>query len=285
MRGKQLQVALKDHLRDLWIIPVLALACSLIAMVALALLKTPEYSSEITVLVVQKYTLTDSYTASKSAEKIATNLAEVIGTSTFLDAVINEAGVDLSDVLSLSEAQKRKSWKQMVETEVVPRTSMLRIVAHDADPRRAEDITNSVATILVENGGDYHGAADTVTLKIVDTALTSDRPVRPNLLMNGLAAAVFGAAAGLVIVLLKPSKRRPKKSTTSGPGQQDSPSDVIDMQVNSITVSSEPAVASYSVLDVTNYHVELSNTDLDALQLSGPQVGYLSAEMSAEVAN
>lgn len=271
MRGKQLQSALRGHIRDLWIIPVLAVVCALLTVVALAVFKTPEYSSEIKVLVVQKYTLTDSYTASKSAEKIASNLAEVMSTSTFLDAVVNQTGVDLSDVLSLSEAEKRETWKRMVTTSVVPRTSMLRIVAYDADRLRAEEVANSVASVLVENGGDYHGAADTVTLKVVDTALTSDRPTRPNLLVNGLAAAVFGAALGAVVVLLKPSRRNRTRKGESTPVAPET--EVMDMRVDMNVVTVEPEVIAYAVLDVTNYHVELAGQDPDALRVPEPVVG------------
>ncbi len=263
MRGTVLQSELKKNIRDLWVVPVLALACALTVIAALALFKTPEYSSEIQVLVVQKYTLTDSYTASKSAEKISSNLAEVIGTSTFFDAVVSDTDVDLDRLLSLSESEKRKAWKRMVTTDVIPQTSILKISAYDPDPAAAEELANAVANILIENGGEYHGAADTVTLKIVDSALTSDRPTRPNLLLNGLAAAVFGGALGLIIVLLKPSgkggRMRPRHASVA---DNSGGAEVIDMNVDADHAGVEQ-LPSYSVLDVTNYHEELNGGKKD----------------------
>lgn len=253
------QDTIKEHLKYAWIIPVFAFIFALVTVVLLATLKTAEYSSTIQVLVVQKYTLTDSYTASKSAEKISSNLAEVVGTSTFLDAVYAENTVDLNELYSLEEAEKRKKWKKMVETTVVPRTSILKITAFDENPAIAEELANTVANVIIMNGSEYHGAADTVTLKVVDSALTSSYPIRPNLLMNGLAAAALGAAFGLLIVLLRKPSKKGKKVKKKGIESSESDDRDFDPRasIDEAPVPKEVQDPEYSVLDVTNYHLSV----------------------------
>ncbi len=239
-------------LKKAWTVPVFGLVFALLTVGLLLIVADQEYSSETQLLVVQKYTLTDSYTASKSAEKISRNLAEVVHTSTFFDEVVASKEVDLSDILLLSEKKKRKKWSETVETEIVSRTSMLRIRAYDADPARAEAIVSAVTDTLLKNSGEYHGAADTVELRIVDTALTSDRPTRPNFIVNGIAAALLGAILGFLVFLLRPSVPFgvKKKATHVVPTP---PVDVVD--------PSEETV--YNVLEVDNFHKTLPQHNSD----------------------
>lgn len=262
MDMKPQQSNLRAHLKDAWIIPALALIAAAVVVGALALLKTPEYSSTIMILVVQRYTLTDSYTASKSAEKISDNLAEVITTSTFMGQVMASGQADLSELEGLSEKDKREVWAEKVETRVIPSTSMLEITAYDEDPGYAEGLAQAVSNTLIEHGSYYHGAPDTISLKVVDTALTSDTPTRPNLLTNGLAAALFGAMLGVVIVFLRPGvafnvdkmKQTGGQTPSAGGGTPGAAGQTPDQ---------------YAVLDVSNYHRELTKVQ-DAGQQQPP---------------
>ncbi|MFC1598376.1 YveK family protein [Patescibacteria group bacterium] len=261
-----LQSTLRKYMKDAWIIPVLACLAAGAVILTLALVKTPEYSSEFQVLVVQRYTLTDSYTAVKSAEKVSQNLADVISTSTFLDQVLAYGGVDLSELQQLDEAEKRETWEQMVEADVVSQTAMLKVTAYDEDPAEAEKLANAVGNVLLEHGSEYHGAPDTISLKIVDKALTSDRPTRPNLLLNGLAAGLFGAILGLLVVLLRPSigldGNKPK-----GQGDHEY-TDPNSVAAAAVEQGEKDPANPYSVLEVTNYDKQLDGRS--ELILSGP---------------
>ncbi len=192
-----------------WLGVVLGLVFCGVTMLVLWIVKPHEYSSEVQMLVVQKYTLTDSYTAAKSAEKISQNLAEVIRTSSFLDQVIATQKVDLTEFEGLDEADKREKWTKQVETDIIPNAAMFTITVYDQSPTIAQAIVEAISDVLVEQGGEYHGAPDTVSLKVVNTALTSDSVVRPKLLVNGVAAGMIGAIIGVLIMFFRPSTPLP----------------------------------------------------------------------------
>lgn len=254
--------------KQAWVVPVLAVLCGAITVIALFFFGSKEYSSEIKILVVQKYTLTDSYTAAKSAEKISKNLAEVIRTSSFFDKVVAEGVVDFKDIMALPEKAKRDEWARTVDTEVIPNTSLLKIVAYDSNPNMAKAIANSVADVLITYGADYHGAPDTIALQVVDSALTSTYPTRPNLVLNGLAAAFFGAVLGAIIFFLQPSVRLPLdtlREPVGRPGHLAVPvqlahkaKSMVQSTVQStehVATSAHPAsTPQYQVLHVANFH-------------------------------
>lgn len=214
-----------------------------------------EYSSEIRLLVVQKYTLTDTYTAAKSAEKISQNLAAVVHTSSFFEEVVRTTWVDLSAIDNLPEEKKRDAWKKKLKTSVDSGTSIITLTGYDTDPENAERLVQSASTALLEHGANYHGAPDTVSLRVVDTALTSTYPTRPNFLVNGVIAGLAGMILAALVIFLRPSTAftmQPlKDATVSGqPKQKKQPSVAAPVPqatpkapvVAAVAVSEEPQV-------------------------------------------
>lgn len=171
---------------------------------ALYVFATPQYSSRIQLLIVQRYTLTDSYTAAKSAERVATNLTEVVGTSTFFDRVVQTQWADLSELEALSEEEKRKEWKKKLEAQALTGSSVLQLTAYDEDPEEAERLAQAAATVLLEDGANYHGAPDTVSLRVVDYALTSEKPVKPGYVNSGIMGFIFGIVLAIIAVFFSP---------------------------------------------------------------------------------
>jgi hypothetical protein len=214
--------------------------------------------------VIQKYTLTDSYTASKSAEKVSLNLAEVVKTSSFLDSVIAAKRVDLSELLLKDEADQREAWAHTLDTEVISNASILKVTAYDKNPARAEQIAEAVAAVLLEKGSEYHGAPDTITLKVVDTALTSIYPTRPNILVNGAAAALFGATLAAVVMFLRSTRRQdgddmPMHTPSAGRnrGSHIVPGEPVHTSHHESVDPQHAEASPYAVLDVANFHHHL----------------------------
>lgn len=177
------------------------LACGVA--VGLSLLPTKYYSSEVQLLIVQKQSqYTDAYTSQKAAEKIGTNLIKVVGTFDFLNRVI-ATGYISGDVFSASTEVRRKQWKKMAEAELVPETGIIRITGYGTEPGKAEDVALGVMQVLTTNAADYHGAGDTVQIKQIDGPVTSIRPVKPNIILNGIAAAVLGWVVTYTFFLLR----------------------------------------------------------------------------------
>lgn len=258
----QFKLLLKHYGSSITIVLITALLCGGVAGALFRFAFPQDYSSEIQILVIQKYTLTDSYTASKSAEKVTQNLAEVVKTSSFLEDVVASKKVDLSGLLAQNEADRREAWAHTLDTEAVSSASILKIIAYDPTPAHAEQIANAVADVLMEKGSEYHGAPDTISLKVVDTALTSTYPTRPNVLLNGAAAALFGALCAVVVLFLRSPKSAKETMQAFTPSKPLAPTvhhrpgtPVHGRPTPDQSVIETPP--QYSVLHVTNFQQHL----------------------------
>lgn len=166
------------------------------AATGLSLLPQQLYESEVDVLIVQANANTDSYTAQKSAEKLGNSLAQVVYSFDFLDRVIATGYVSEESFPSDSK-QRQKQWENVTKVNVVPESSLLKIYGYGVNAGLAEDVALGVAQVLTTNAKDYHGAGDTVQIKLISGPITSSRPVKPNIPLNGVA----GTALGFIIVL------------------------------------------------------------------------------------
>lgn len=166
------------------------------AATGLSFLPQQLFESEVDVLIVQKSGDYDSYTAQKAAEKIGNSLVQVVHSFDFLSRVIMTGYVS-QDQFPVESKKRQKAWKNLVSVKVVPESSLLKIYGYGENAGKAEDVALGVAQVLTTNAQDYHGAGDTVEIKLISGPITSTRPVKPNIPLNGAA----GAALGLIVVL------------------------------------------------------------------------------------
>lgn len=181
-------------IKERWL---LLLASTLVcgaAAVGLSFLPTQYYQSEVQLLIVQKQSNVDSYTAQRAAEKIGKSLTSVIDTLNFQDRVI-ATGYITSDQFSQNSGDRKREWEKLVDANVLPETGIVQIFGYGTEAGKAEDVALGVAQVLTSNSADYHGAGDTVTISIIDGPITSTRPVKPNIPLNGVAGAVLGFMA------------------------------------------------------------------------------------------
>jgi capsular polysaccharide biosynthesis protein len=165
-----------------------------------SLIKPMEYSSQVSLLIIQKINPNlDAYTAARAAEKLGKNLTSVIYTTSFYEKVIH-SNFDLKLNLPTTEREKRKAWQKKVDAKIDPDTSIIQITAYDQDRNEAEKLAQVISYILSTEGKEYHGGGDDIVIKPVNTALTSDYPTRPNIVLNLLASVVLGLILGLLIV-------------------------------------------------------------------------------------
>lgn len=184
------------------------------AAVGVSLLLPQYYSSEVALLIVQKHQqATDAYVAQRAAEKIGKNLTNIIQTFDFMNRVVATGHIS-PDTLSSSTEDRKKQWKKMVAAEMIPDTGVLAITAYGQDPTTAEDVVLGVMTVLTTNASDYYGGGDAFEIKHIDGPITSSRTVKPNLILNGLAAAALGAVTTYVFFLIRTEmKRSPAQPT------------------------------------------------------------------------
>ncbi|MDP3970350.1 MAG: Wzz/FepE/Etk N-terminal domain-containing protein [bacterium] len=160
--------------------------------VGLSFLPAQYYESEVQVLIVQEQQeTTDSYTSQKAAEKLGNTLVNVIYSFDFLDRVIATGYVN-EEVFSGSAKDREKLWKDLVKAQVVPESSLIRIFGYGTDPGKAENVALGVSQVLTTSASYYHGSGETVKIKHISGPITSVRPVKPNIPLNGVAAGILG---------------------------------------------------------------------------------------------
>ncbi|MFC1622700.1 hypothetical protein ACFL1Y_01780, partial [Patescibacteria group bacterium] len=66
------------------------------------------------------------------------------------------------------------------------------VSVYDKDKKQANRIANGIAYTLVNNSAEYHGGGQDVTIKVVNEPLVSNRPARPNIILNLVLSLVVG---------------------------------------------------------------------------------------------
>ena len=190
--------------RHYWLVIISVLLAMALAFF-LTMLFPLNYSSTTQVMIIQKQlTESDSYLAAKASEKVAANLAQVMYSTSFLQAVNESALADLTKINSLEESDKRKAWGKAISAEVIPNTGILQITAYQTNPAQAEQLASALAATIVARGSEYHGGGENIELKQINAPLTSKYPVQPNLLANLSLAALLGLIGSMVYLFLRP---------------------------------------------------------------------------------
>ncbi|MFH1611551.1 MAG: hypothetical protein ABIA83_03035 [Patescibacteria group bacterium] len=192
-----------------WPSILLISAIGLFLGVALSFVHPLEYSSTVRILITQELGTIDAYTASLSVERISADLADVVYTTSFYKKVL-EAPYDINTAyFDENETDRRKQWDKMVTTSVSRSSGLLTIRAYHTDVKEAEKIANSVAYVLINEGWTYTSGSN-IKVQLVDEALNSRWPVRPNIPVNALSGFVLGLICGVgyVLIQVERTKRR-----------------------------------------------------------------------------
>lgn len=190
-----------------WLTIVLAGVIGAAVAILLSLLRPLEYSSTTRILITQELGAVDAYTASRSAERIADDLASVVYTSTFFDKVMSSGYAIDADYFSQDEIRRRTQWQDAVSASVSRSSGLLSIMAYHTDVDQAEELATAVAYVLTTEGWTYTSGGN-ITVQVVDAPLNSRYPVRPNLLVNGFSGLVLGLLGGAGYLLIGAERMR-----------------------------------------------------------------------------
>lgn len=208
------QSALTRHWKFILSISVITAALS----IAVSLLLSPlEYRAQVRLFISPTVSpsgvLYDDYTALKSAEQIGETLSNVIRTSLFQEKVIaqlqsmsHSAAQNIFPVMEEGDAYARRAqWQSHVDPLVLKGTGILTISTFHIEKEKAEILATSVATVAIQEVPNY--VPGKVTVRIVDPALASPYPIRPNIPLRALFGFIFGGLFAGMYWYLKPSPR------------------------------------------------------------------------------
>lgn len=167
-----------------------------------------KYSSTVRLLVRQDVGATvDAYTASRSEERIADTLTNVLYTTSFFDRVV-DAGFSIDKAYFPAEDYKRRrEWGRTVSASVARGSGLLTIAAYHPNVSQAQQIARAVAFVLSQHAKEYASGGN-IEVKLIDAPLDSRWPVKPNLVANGLSGLVLGGLFGVGYVLIQADRIR-----------------------------------------------------------------------------
>lgn len=178
---------------------LLATLLGLVLALAFSLVQPLRYSSSVKLLITQTNPAgTDPYTAIKSTERIAQNLAELVYTSAFFDAVTKDASVDAT-YFPTDEIRKRDQWRRTIDTEISPGTGVMSVIAYHTNRDQATTLAVRVAKQLTVEAPNFFGFS--VRAQVIDAPLPSRFFAKPNFMVNGAYGVVAGLLLGLAWVL------------------------------------------------------------------------------------
>lgn len=196
-----------SSLLHFWQTIVVMAAIGLLLGVLLSFLRPLEYSSTARLLIIQQLGTVDAYTASRSAERVAEDITNVIYTSTFFQKVMSSTSQIDQSYFPDDEIKLRKMWGRTVDAIVTRGTGLLTLVIYHTDVRQADLIARALASVIVTEGWQYTSGGS-ISIQLVDEPLSSRWPVRPSIPLNAFAGAVLGGLSGVGFVLLKAERIR-----------------------------------------------------------------------------
>jgi capsular polysaccharide biosynthesis protein len=159
---------------------------------------TPEYRSDISMLVIQRQPedKVDAFSAAKSADYLSDIFSKIIYTDSFVDDVF-KSPMGIERQLPGDREDRKKEWKRIVNVKKVNNTGIIEVSVYDKSQKEAEKISQAIAWNLSTNSSKYHGGGERVTISTIDGPITSVRPYRPNILVNSALGLVIGFLGSL----------------------------------------------------------------------------------------
>jgi capsular polysaccharide biosynthesis protein len=186
--------------RGWWIVAAAIVVAVLVAVVAMKMIE-PTYRASTLVAVTPSATVTDPEDILKALETlerrtVIATFARIPGTPESREAVSMREGIDAKTLRAYH-----------ADGSVLPSTNIIRIAVEGPDPRVASRFANALAE---QTGAQARGMYRIYTMKVLETATPSSRPVRPDRRRNYLVAVAAGLLAGLAAAFsvehLRPSR-------------------------------------------------------------------------------
>lgn len=167
-----------------------------------------KYGSSFKLLIIHNFrTNTDPYIASKSNEYLSSILAKIIYSNSFFTKVVGTGFNINEDYFGKDTKERMEKWEKTVAAKAISDTGIISVDVYHPDRYQAEQIARAIIFSLRASHSLYHGYGDNVTIKVIDKPLTSDWPIKPNIILNLVTAITFGLILSLIYIYLFPEEK------------------------------------------------------------------------------
>ncbi|MBI5766089.1 hypothetical protein HZA71_02560 [Candidatus Falkowbacteria bacterium] len=173
--------------------------------VILGLAQTPKYQSSVKLLTVFNQEKIDPYTASRASAYLTNVLSEVIYSTSFVDNVF-KTNFDLKDNLGVNQEKRQKNWKAMVKVKLQEDRGIIDINVLNENRDQADQFAQAITYTIITKYQLYHGFGDKVSVKIINSPITSTGWAQPKIVRNAFIGLITGFIFGLTIVVIFPQQ-------------------------------------------------------------------------------
>ncbi|MFA6327775.1 MAG: hypothetical protein WCX15_02760 [Bacilli bacterium] len=167
-----------------------------------------KYGTKSKILVIQEGAgKVDPYSVSRSVEYLSDLFSKVIYSNAFFESVMNSDfdidksyfGEDYNDMM--------KNWKKTVSTKTLEDSGIMVISVYHEDNYQATQIALAVNHVLINEHQNYHGLGNSVKLSIIDQPVTSNYPIKPNLVYYFIVLISVSLFISLIYIYLFPERK------------------------------------------------------------------------------
>lgn len=179
----------------------------LILATILSVIQPFKYGAGSQVLIIQNSVSSDPYTASKSTEYLSNILAKVVYSNSFFENVLSSGYAVDKSYFGQTVKKQMKIWNKTVSAKANNDSGIITINVYHTDRAQTDLIARAVIYTLQTKHGLYHGGSGDVSIKVIDDPITSNYPVKPNLILNFSLALVLGLIFSGIYIYLYPGEK------------------------------------------------------------------------------
>lgn len=183
----------------------MAILVMLISLTA-SIILTPKFKSSSKLLVVFNDQSVDTYTASKTSNYIVGILSEVIFSESFVKNVY-ASNSNLKDTLGIDPEVRQKNWRQAVKIKILENKGIIMIDVYGNDKDQVNQLSNSIAYVLITKHSAYDGSGDKLSLKLIDSPVMFEGWTTIKVIRDSLIGLAAGFLIGLTFIIIFPQHR------------------------------------------------------------------------------
>ena len=180
--------------RKIWMIILIGLIFGIVSGVVSVFFITPMYQSSTTLIVNKENSNSETQLSNSDdinyVQKLAYTYSEIITSRAVLGKTISQLGLDIS----------YKKLASCVTVTNITNTQIIKVDVLYKDPKTAREICDTIPAVFDQ---EIQRIMKVSGVEVIDKAIVSNSPVKPNKAKNVILASAFGVLLGICIAIVQ----------------------------------------------------------------------------------
>lgn len=180
--------------RKIWMIVLIGLIFGIVSGVVSVFFITPMYQSSTTLIVNKENSNSETQLSNSDdinyVQKLAYTYSEIITSRSVIGKTISQLGLDIS----------YKKLASCVTVTNITNTQIIKVDVLYKDPKTAREICDTIPAVFDK---EIQRIMKVSGVEVIDKAIVSSSPVKPNKIKNVILASAFGVLLGICIAIVQ----------------------------------------------------------------------------------